>query len=506
MNCMQGVTSPAGLWVCLSLAVLGVANGCKRDQPHPSTAVADSAVSRAQPEAPPLVREKDAQAVLDRWLRAQNGGDFESYRALYADRFQGIKRAGARVRRFDRKGWLNDRKAMFARPMTVTIADVTMQTTCCTASVRFAQKWSSTTFQDQGTKELLLVPGSAGLKIGREEMLVSNVARSGKAVDLDARDIRLVVHAKHSYVVLATAGADVSGDGQILLDGEFDRGVVTARQLINEERLPPEIKNVKGMAVSLYGKIGVVCSAKLGETFLLRRFTPHFGAVQHWTGVDPGAPDDHQAAALPLEKITQDVWDEGSAGALYAAEIAQSQGDCSKALWAREADRPEPEVFHPEAPSTALKTQLETAVRALPAYRKIAATHAIARATEEKGPWEYDDGAEPEYLIWKGTNRTLASVRFYVSGDCGGDFDGSLWTLFEIRGDRLLLLNKPDGNDEPSPFFIQGIVDANQDGMPELLGGDWQNTRGESNGMLRLGGNGYEVVRSYYPPFHDCGC
>ena len=54
----------------------------------------------------------EAEALLKAWLAAQNEGDFEAYQALYAKKFEGIKRVGAREFHFDHDGWLEDRKAL----------------------------------------------------------------------------------------------------------------------------------------------------------------------------------------------------------------------------------------------------------------------------------------------------------------------------------------------------------------------------------------------------------
>jgi hypothetical protein len=450
-----------------------------------------------------MVRESDVQVVLDNWLLAQRTGDFAAYGALYAERFQGIKRVGSRVQRFDRNGWLKDRGAMFERPMKVEISDVVMQTTCCLASVRFVQKWSSATFQDQGTKELLMVPGRMGLQITSEEMLFSNVARTGKAADLDAQDMRLVVHAKHSYVVLGTADRNAAGHGPIVRDDDGKQGVVTTRQLISAENLPPELRTTKDTAVQLYSAAGAVCSAKLGEIFLLHRVTPHFGTVQVWNGGGfPGDPN--PGPPMPTQEVAQAAWDEGAVGALYAAELSQAQGDCTTALWAREVGRPAPEVFRPEPPSAQLEVRLEAALQATPGYKKIAADFAKDEPSKA-GPWERSDGGKPLYMLWKGEHRTLASILVRVGSGCG-DFSADMWLLYEVRDNQLRLLSNPEGKNEPSLLVLTGVVDANADGAPEILGGEWQNTRGEANALLRSTNKGYEVVRSNYPPFHDCGC
>jgi hypothetical protein len=488
-------------------ASLFITMGCKNDEvpviEEATPKVAPTAAPSVAARPIPAIRESQVQAVLDKWLIAQKTGDFAAYSALYAERFQGIKRVGSRTHRFDRKGWLKDRGSMFERPMKVEISDITMQTTCCLASVRFVQHWSSATFQDQGTKELLMVPSHTGLQITSEEMLFSNVARSGKAADLDAKDLRLVVHAKHSYVVLGTADRDAVGRGPIVRDDDGKQAVVTTRQLFGADSLPPDIKVSKGMAMRLYGTAGAVCSAKLGEMFLLHRVTPHFGTVQAWNGGGyPGDPN--PAPPMPKREVAQAAWDEGADGALYAAEIKQTEGDCGAALWAREVDRPEPDVFHPEPPSAELETRLEAALRAVAAYKKIASNFAKDEPSKA-GPWERVDGGKPLYMVWKNGGRTLASILAKVGTGCG-DFSADLWLLYEVRGAQLRLLNSPDGKDEPSLFSLAAVVDANADGVPEILGGEWQNTRGEANALLRSAGKGYEIIRSNYPPFHDCGC
>jgi hypothetical protein len=207
---------------------------------------------------------------------------------------------------------------------------------------------------------------------------------------------------------------------------------------------------------------------------------------------------------MPKQEVTQAAWDEGDDGALYAAEITPTEGDCGMALWAREMDRPEPTVFRPEPPSAEVEARLEAALHAVPGYQKIAEQF----AKEEPGkavPWERSDGSKPLYMIWKSKDRTLASILVRVGSGCG-DFSADIWLLYEIIGERLRLLSDPQAKQEPSLLSLAAVVDANGDGTPEVLGGEWHNTRGEANALLRTRGKGYEIVRSNYPPFHDCGC
>jgi hypothetical protein len=79
---------------------------------------AAAAESTAEP-----IADSEAAALIDAWLGVQNQGDLAAYEALYARRFTGIKRAGARTRQYDRDGWVKDRGRMFRRKMTVTADD-----------------------------------------------------------------------------------------------------------------------------------------------------------------------------------------------------------------------------------------------------------------------------------------------------------------------------------------------------------------------------------------------
>ena len=93
----------------------------------PAPAAAATPVAASAPAAtsgggvPPAastaaVTEPAARALVDTWLNAQNAGDFTTYGELYAKRFDGIKRVGERVRKYDRAGWLEDRERMFHLP------------------------------------------------------------------------------------------------------------------------------------------------------------------------------------------------------------------------------------------------------------------------------------------------------------------------------------------------------------------------------------------------------
>src|SRR6188508_2393751 len=67
---------------------------------------------------------ENARGFLERWLDAQNAGEFDAYQKMYADDFRGVRRSGPRSSTFDRNSWLEDRRRMFQKKMTVEAKNV----------------------------------------------------------------------------------------------------------------------------------------------------------------------------------------------------------------------------------------------------------------------------------------------------------------------------------------------------------------------------------------------
>ena len=151
----------------LGLCLLVCLAACKSPAPQevrpeaPAPAVADRAPIAAA----------DAQALLDRWLQAQNTSNLAAYSELYATDFFGTKRSGKRTKQFDRAGWLQDRKPNFSKPLTVAASEVEIKTTPDSAEIRFVQDWASSSFRDVGQKVLFLRPENGSLKITKEWFL-----------------------------------------------------------------------------------------------------------------------------------------------------------------------------------------------------------------------------------------------------------------------------------------------------------------------------------------------
>jgi hypothetical protein len=471
------------------------------------TPVAPAAPVEVKPEQgathASTIVESDVRALVAEWLVAQKARDFAGYEQLYADPFQGIKRVGARTYRFDRRRWMADRQRMFAAPMHIEISELTISIASRLAIARFEQRWSSKTFRDHGPKQLIVVPQAAGLRISNEIMLTSEVDHP-VLDDLARADFMHVVHARHDYAVLSTNASEDWARGPAVLDSGSRGRVESARKAARIELIPQTARSLLGSTVIAYGATGPSCRATLGKPFVWRRVVPHFGKFE----------DEASEAPLSDRAKGEAIWGEAGERTLLVVELTDRKGDCATALWARAADRSEPTLFIPEATPPALTRRIEQQVRALPEYRDAERDYrafvnkdfagANGEADGVTPHWENFDGSKPTISSWRQGERLLAS--YEVSAGGCGDFGASLWALFERRGDRLVLVSHSAGSSVPSDFAFVSIVDVDLDGLPDALGGDWDNADGEADTFTRGTPRGLRFVQEIDPPFHDCGC
>ena len=172
----------------LGAALVLLLAGCSRESGSRRAATASASASAvASAPAPAVEPPKDQElaqvrAELEAWLAAQQSLDFERYAAFYADGFRGLKRVGDRRFRFDRSGWLADRRPMFKPGLTVKASGLELVRVEQSIAVFFTQEFSSLSYRDRGRKQLLFAKASpaaggapGGWRIVREEMLSSEV-------------------------------------------------------------------------------------------------------------------------------------------------------------------------------------------------------------------------------------------------------------------------------------------------------------------------------------------
>jgi hypothetical protein len=436
--------------------------------------------------------QADARVLLDRWLEDQNSGDFDDYQKLYAADFKGVKRSGPRTATFDRTAWLQDRRRMFQKKMTVEAQNVRVFASRASARVVFIQRWSSGSYSDVGPKQLLLRHGPSGYDIVREELFASDTRKAG-AFDVAAfRQFAFVIDGE--VVVRMNPDEEWATGPAKIEKNRADSLLVRARRPVDPKKLPPEVAQLAGTPVRLMDARGVRCEAKLGG-FLLR----------------------------------SRAWSDGAEEALWSTTgtflVARIEGDrkaCAGATWARAATLPTPPIATAETPSGSLKARAMAAFRALPESQAIQRRFATWTARNDRNAaqsWFEGVKRHPTVRLInvKPAGPTLLSVSAAVNeGGCEDGVSGSLWALWQVDGPpespRLVLRNQPDESMTMEPTVA---VDVDGDGRVELLFDGFSdyasaNALGQpqflEHGIVRALGDSYVNVDGPETPIFICPC
>jgi len=481
-----------------SLAAL-VSWGCKRDAPRERSEAppAPAATATVHPSPEELVksreREARARALLDDWVRAQNAGDFAAYEALYAERFTGIKRVGPRMQRFDRPGWLDDRKALFQRPFSVGIDDVRVTTTQASAIVLFTQSWSSAAFRDVGTKQLVLAAERGALRIASEEM--KNSDTGGATRDAGApkpQEFSFVALAPDPLLILSTSvpGGAVQGPPRYVSDRQSRRSLVSSA-------LSADWQALLGTKFTLYKDGGAACDASVVGFEALASLQVHFGTESYWRGEQGNPVVSPEARAL-------DLWEHSEQAGRFLVARLDAPGDCQGARWARASSLPPPSLWSSRPPSNEERAAILRAVRATKLYRELQAE--FEAALHESTPWD-DSGNPPLLTLFEdGRGQTFASLtaRSGVDDACDSPFDVDVLFLLQRRGSSFSVVSAPPSAhvDSAWPRFLEPLraevaFDLEGDGRPEFVG--WMD-------FLRESAGAYRSVLNRSPGYFSCPC
>lgn len=433
---------------------------------------ADAASAEAPLPPPTPVDQAAVRKVIDAWLAAQNADDFAAYDALYAAKMEGVKRVGARTKRFDRAGWMADRKKMFdGKPMTVAARDVTIGGSATAPTVELVQTFAQGRFSDEGPKRFVLAKAATGFQIAREEMVASTV---GAPVAMGADAIGLVLEIDGRYHLVVKPEADVAwASGRIT--GPFDG---MHKYALRTAAAAPMAAEWASKAVTVYDA-GKSCPATVGTLRLVGGGTPHFGEVQLWD-------DDEGRTWTPAERARA-IYDMGDH--YLIGELAVT-GDC-KPQYATAAT-----AKITVATSADLDDATEAAAvkkfRALTAYKDIQTFF-----TDDGGSGEWAPSPAVE-------GYDLGGKRYVVVGASEGDgcgaFEGALTAIYAIDGANLTLLSNPaDGYVD-----VDALVDSDGDGKPELIGRTPDFSTVVAHFMPIAGGFAATNVVTF--PFNDCGC
>ncbi len=420
------------------------------------------------------------RALLDAWLAAQNQGQFAAYERLYAPRFTGIKRSGTRQARFDRDGWLRDRKGMFEQPMKVEADGVAVSLTPDTAVLTFRQTWSSASYRDVGPKQMVVVATPDGARIAREELLSSALIAPPEAA---AKSLLLLTP---DGIVLDASPDDARSLGA---SRPGSRESIALRA-VDEQRLSPALRAWKGRAVRTFAADGTTCTASVTGFALRAEVVPHFGSVQSWHG-------QLDTKALTPPQIAEEVWEMALQGG--RALIGTLDKACD-GLWALEEKHPAPLVVAPEAASRSVQAAALRSLRALPDYAKLQADF-VAHQPGAHGPWdEYGEHRRDVFVFRKDKQPVLVSI-FARAGNGCADFGGQLGALFSVRpgpGPLLELLVMTPMQLPSSAFDLDG------DGSLEVLFGSAQES--DAAWLFQRTPSGPTLDELFRVPFLDCGC
>ena len=488
----------------------GAANSAQGGQPvepaaadGPAKVVADPGVAPSAPgEAAAgaaagdpssiVVHERAVTSLLERWLQAQNAGDFGAYEMLYAERFEGIKRSGTATRSFARKGWLADRKRMFAKSMAVEANEPQIAVVGGMAIVVFQQVWQSGNYRDAGPKQLTVVREGTELRIAREEMVASRVEAPSQGAPIARSALAPVVSSGDAmFVLLAPGNAGLVGRGDpVLVVADH---VAMARQPVATESLPETWKPWAGRNLVLHGPQGLRCRGQITHVELLSRVEPHFSSVQRWKGIEGETkPSDAE--------IRDEVWSLGQAGVQVAGHFVPVSGEsCRGALWAHVADAAEPTPLAEAKVEPALLAMALRSARGLKGWKARQGDYAQETSLPRPEQWDAYDGGAPQVRAFATpTGERLLWLSLRAGTGCG-DFLGEFWALWQVQGEgasaKLRLLS-----DDREPGRIvrpEMAVDVDGDGHIELIGVD---------GVLRAIGPTWRIDPSWELPSLDCGC
>lgn len=479
--CKGGSPGAAGSAGATDSAAAGAASTSPSAPSAPSSSGAAAAATAAPAATLARARlpEAEVRKVVERWLAAQNAGDFAAYQALYAAKMEGVKRVADRTWRFDRKGWLADRERMFKRPMKVEAQNVTISSAGPSAAVELEQSFAQGKFQDRGPKRLVVVKEAGGLRIAREEMLRSEVA--GAARPAASGGLHLVGEIDGTRVVYLDFSADAAwGTGP--LAGPHGSDPMLATRAAG--KVPAPYTSWLGREVNAYAADGTLCKAKIAKLTLVGGGTPHFGTVQEWDG-NPDLSDD----GVPWTPAERAAAVFTMSGPYLVGELDLESSSC-KAVAVIEGAAP---VFYvPSKPDDVARKAALKAYRALPEYRT------LQKEWKEDFAGQGEWAPDPLIEVFSGAGKRYVSVHHSIFS-CG-EFSGQLSVIFEDRGGKLVALDRTDAVD----FRPDAVFDSNGDGRLEAIGpgggfGNFETYLDTIDGSMQ---SAAEVLYT----FGDCGC
>ena len=425
-----------------------------------------------------------ASKLIAKWVEVQNKQSITDYETLYAERFHGVKRAGQITTRFDRKGWLRDRKAMFTRPFRVSIEGLSVRVVAETVVADFEQSFQSQHYADKGPKQLVMVVEASELKIAREELFRSGRAiGSGFAVDGAAFSFVREVDNRRYWIV-----DDVSPEGQRVTVAPVRVGEAAAFAALSDtSKLPAQLQSWVGASVAIEPGAQTPCLATLGAWGVLAELEPHFETRRRWGG---GEGDTLTEAQIASEIFGPEVV--SGRDHHFAVDITAATKDCVSARWGRLQSLGPVEYIAVEKlsdPAPALLDSLQRSLRRTRGYKDLERNY---REAEPDGT--FDDLLTDGLTLYRAQlgDKSFLLSTFIHLGDCHG-FSGELTQVWRMRGQTPVELQSV------LPFAMRPdfAVDLNKDGLPEWV---------SETQLISWDGREYSTAIDVTPHDYDCEC
>lgn len=343
------------LFFALVVALAGVL-ACRSKQAPPSAKAISSAVTRSAPSSAPspAVSRERVASFVESWRAAQDTSDFEVYRALYAPAFHGVKRAKGAVSRFDRAGWLKDRRELFRLDVKVKVSDLRIFTGERSAVVTFVQDWSTPRFHDVGPKRLELVLHGDRLLITNEEMLESTPASVPAVSAPPPEELALLWPLGRGFgVVLRQGPVETRGPARKVMMSKSSSDFLLEKDVADVALRPFEA--FRGRMLDLYGPKGVLCAASVTSFRAI-------GGFSSWDADEPA----------------EDVW-RALGDAQFLVAVVEPGDPACQPLWARASDLRKPTILEPRELTQAEAELAAEALRKTKTARDTQASYVLYR-------------------------------------------------------------------------------------------------------------------------------
>jgi hypothetical protein len=379
----------------------------------------------AAAQHPPSAKtQAEARAVVDKWLAAQNQGDFAAYQSLYAQRFGGIRRSGPRTVRMNRERWMSDRARMFKKKMVVSIDKLAMRVSRARARIDFQQTWASGSYKDAGPKRLELTRERGAFKIAREEMLRSQLMGPPPPAATALHEDELLLGYGHGLAIEFGRG-ECEGD----VDTKSENGALSFSCKADESKLVDDVKEMKGKTVVMYDGDGTACEGTIGGFHL------------EGEGVFDHIPKD------------EDDEDEDMSSQADMILIADVEGGCS-GWYGHLKGATKPRALAVGKPSGAEEQSAREALERSALWKRL---QSQASDSEDAPAWDTRARSrDVASIAWGGgTWVTLSAIE---PGGCGDEFSGAIWALVQLdkKGRNPRLVSEEAGYNELGAAFELG--------------------------------------------------